>query len=197
MSQNLKINGVNYNGVGSLKIHTQSGGTAIFVDSAGGYIIPSGTKNIVSNGTHDVTSFASVLVDVPIPDGYISISDILTHTTQQKSGTYTGTGKTLENISIAVGFKPKIFILVNDDAIYSDSAASPYSLLSAAMIYNDNGNELISRSSFVLKGDFTKGYGRGGQSGGTCFKPTSNGVQGVGKNVKANRGMNYNWFAWG
>lgn len=36
-----------------------------------GYIIPEGSLNIAANGTHDVTSYASVNVEVPIPDGYI------------------------------------------------------------------------------------------------------------------------------
>lgn len=37
------------------------------------YIVPEGTKNIVSNGEHDVNAFEKVNVDVPneIPDGYI------------------------------------------------------------------------------------------------------------------------------
>ena len=35
------------------------------------YIIPSGTKSITTNGTHDVTSNASVKVNVPVPSGYV------------------------------------------------------------------------------------------------------------------------------
>jgi hypothetical protein len=38
------------------------------------YIIPSGSKGITENGTHDVTDIASVSVNVPIPDGYIKPS---------------------------------------------------------------------------------------------------------------------------
>lgn len=35
------------------------------------YIVPNGTKAVTENGTHDVTTYASVSVDVPIPEGYI------------------------------------------------------------------------------------------------------------------------------
>ncbi len=41
------------------------------------YIIPSGTKKIEDNGTHDVTGYASVNVDVPPPDGYVEVSGTL------------------------------------------------------------------------------------------------------------------------
>lgn len=35
------------------------------------YIVPEGTKNIVTNGTHDVKQYESAKVNVPIPEGYI------------------------------------------------------------------------------------------------------------------------------
>lgn len=38
------------------------------------YIDPSGTKTISANGTHDVTAYESVSVNVPIPNGYIKPS---------------------------------------------------------------------------------------------------------------------------
>lgn len=38
------------------------------------YIIPSGTKSITENGTHDAKAYESVNVNVPVPDGYIKPS---------------------------------------------------------------------------------------------------------------------------
>lgn len=38
------------------------------------YIVPSGTKTITENGTHDAKNYEAVAVNVPIPDGYIKPS---------------------------------------------------------------------------------------------------------------------------
>lgn len=54
------------------------------------YIVPSGTLNIKSNGSYDVTANASVSVNVPIPDGYIVPSGTMNITS---NGSYDVTEK--------------------------------------------------------------------------------------------------------
>lgn len=62
-----------------------------------GYIVPSGTKTITENGTHDAREYESVSVNVPIPDGYIKPSGTLNIT---ENGTYDVTEKANAVVSI-------------------------------------------------------------------------------------------------
>lgn len=131
-----------------------------------------------------------------VKNGYINPDKLLTHITKSASGQFTGSGETLNNISIDIGFKPKIFLLQNVDAVYTGSTSSPYSLVGSIMICDDNYVILQRRTSFVLKGDNTKGLGRGGQSA-NGFEPSDNGVKGCVTSIKANNGITFNWWAWG
>lgn len=64
-----------------------------------GYIKPSGTKQVQSNGTHDVVNYASVNVNVPnvIPDGYIKPTG-----TKQITTNGTHDVKSYESVSVSV-----------------------------------------------------------------------------------------------
>lgn len=64
MSKNIKLNETDYTGVSTVQLPTTDGGTATFKD-ADEITIPTGSKTITSNGTHDVTEFASAVVEVP------------------------------------------------------------------------------------------------------------------------------------
>lgn len=132
-----------------------------------------------------------------VKSGYIDKSKLTMHITKEASGTFPGNGKTLSNISINTGFKPKIFLIQNQDAVWTGSDAAPYSLVGSVMIRDDNFAELEHRTSFALKGNSSNGYGRGGQSNTNFFYPVENGVQGTGSSVKSNSGVTYNWWAWG
>lgn len=74
-----------------------------------GYIIPSGTKSITENGTHDAREYESVAVNVPIPEGYIKPSGTLNIT---KNGTYDVTEKASAVVSI-----PEREIVLQDKTI--------------------------------------------------------------------------------
>ena len=64
------------------------------------YIVPSGTKDITQNGTHDVTAYKTAEVKVPIPDGYIVPSGEIEIT---ENGTHDVTQYESVNVNVAGG----------------------------------------------------------------------------------------------
>ena len=75
---------------------------SISVGVAGG-IIPTGTKSITTNGTHDVKSYASAEVNVPIPSGYITPSGAKSITT---NGTHDVTNYASATVNVPTGITP-------------------------------------------------------------------------------------------
>ena len=68
MSKNIKLNNTDYSGVSTVQLPTTDGGVASFKDTDE-IVIPTGIKEITSNGTFDVTNFAKALVNVASSGG--------------------------------------------------------------------------------------------------------------------------------
>lgn len=96
MSKNVNVNGKDYTGVSQVQLKTAEGGTALFKD-VDEITVPSGTKTITENGTHDVTNYAQVAVNVSSEAGD---ADELERFTRLVLGEYYGVG--LDNKSFVV-----------------------------------------------------------------------------------------------
>lgn len=87
-------------------------------DAASGYIKPTGTKSITTNGTHDVTEYASADVNVPNPStGTKSITE---------NGTYDVTAFASANVNVSGGlsaFDSYEFNIANELS-YDDSSGT-------------------------------------------------------------------------
>lgn len=71
MSKNVVINEKTYNGVSTVQLNIDTGGTATFRDTDE-ITTPSGNITITENGTHDVTNYASAVVNVEAAGGSAS-----------------------------------------------------------------------------------------------------------------------------
>lgn len=115
MSKNVNVNGKDYTGVSQVQLKTAEGGTALFKD-VDEITVPSGTKTITENGTHDVTNYAQVAVNVESGGGdaedYERFARLMT-------GDYLGVS--LDNTSFVVpegttNIRSKMFYQVRGDA---------------------------------------------------------------------------------
>ena len=163
-----------------------------------GYIKPAGTKSITKNDTYDVTDFASAVVDVPIPDNYINLNDVTLHITKWTGATfldYASTGKAMNTVSIAVGFKPKIFLFLYRNALNNSTATQK--IVFSVMLCDDNYEMIQQRTVWMRRQNTSSSTATAGQTTGTGFVPTENGVQGEGTILTADSGGSYAWMAWG
>ena len=114
-----------------------------------GYIVPSGTKTITENGTHDAREYESVAVNVPIPEGYIKPSGTLNI---DKNGTYDVAEKASAVVSI-----PKREIVLQDKTIEANgtyTADSGYDGLGQVTVnVQGGGSEELDK---LLEGSITE-----------------------------------------
>lgn len=135
----------------------------------------------------------------PIPSNFIDLNNVLIHimsgSTKYNEGSFPGGGENIADVSVTVGFRPKIIIVRNVDAVYSNSSSAPYVINVGVSVYDDDGNALETRVGFILYGN-SNNRARGGQSNTNYFAPTANGFVGVGSSTKMYNG-NYFYYAWG
>lgn len=130
---------------------------------------------------------------------YIDIADIISHCTQSANGSYTKTSDTtMNNISVTVGFRPKVFVLTNLGGVVSNSTSTAKNhLLTSLIVCDDEGNILLKFSSYLYY--TSSGFmGSRSASAANTLAATENGViGGSGTSVVARANVEYQWYAWG
>ncbi len=160
-----------------------------------GYILPSGNSpKITSNGTHNVKQYENAVVDVPVPDNYINLSDVLFHCTKSASGTFVGSGQTCSKLSIGLSFRPKI-ILIIAPSLSTSNTASPYDINTVWRVYDNDFTDIRDNCALVYKSGTNARGGHTASSG--LFGNENNTITGWGTNAKFTSGTTYNWYAYG
>ena len=123
----------------------------------GTYKVPSGTIGITTNGTHNVSAYASAAVNVP--------QEFSHHV----SGSFTGSGSTSLTLN-AGNFVPRVVIISNNDAIFN-SSQSTYHYGMLFCYWDSAGNIVFQRTVFLSDsssgarlGRTSSGFSRNGYS---------------------------------
>lgn len=160
MSKNIKLNNTDYNGVSTVQLPTTSGRTATFKDTDE-IKTPSGSTTITKNGTHDVTNFASAIVNVRTSGGSGSSEnsyEIGTFTLMKAQDNYTYEHK--------LGRVPKFAIVypISIDKNTSDREHNSAYAIAEQIILNGLGQEnynISSKDSVTANSPFAQYYGVG------------------------------------
>ena len=162
--------------------------------AAGGGIIPTGTKTITENGTYDITSFASAVVNVAatgggLPAGLSKVaSGLLTPTSDVSSAQF---------ITHGLGVKPDFWAVFADtgDTVV-DADFNGYFLKSShAAIkntYNSNSYDYLSEMSYMTSATVmrvTQVYISEGMVTDTAFMISATST------YKLKSGITYRWIA--
>lgn len=169
-----------------------------------GYILPTEIINIVENVSNmDISKGKTLNVNVPVPDGYINLADVLNHCTRSASSEYTPTSNvTISDVEIAIKdangnyLKPKIFVIFHNSRIENaDTSVTKFALTSSITVADNDGNLLYTHAGGIYKN--TTFGACGAQSASRYFNPINTGVQGIGSSYYLQSGKQYLWYAWG